>query len=168
MSLNSLGGPVVSGAQNPALQIAAQIVGPAMARHNAALTAAMTDRGIPVTDLVGNIFSDSERYDSEGQRMSVGEHVIDVDSVASITDLLPAGHPLATGPCQWLGGGKWCSTQQYNLKFLIHDATHPTTIVQGLMANEFIDTIRQAFGFVVTPLSDEEILLYAGIASETE
>ena len=163
VSLNSLAGPVVTGALNPALQIAAPIVGPAMAQHNEALTAAMSARGIPVTDLIGNIFSDSGRYDSEARVISVGEYVIAVDSVASISDLLPAGNLPATDPCQLLAGSMWCSTPEYNLQFLVHDATHPTTIVQGLMANQFVDAVRQSFGFVVSPLSDEEILRNAGI-----
>jgi len=67
------------------------------------------------------------------------------------------------------GGSPWCSTPQYNLTFLVHDATHPTTVVQGLMANEFLEAIRQAFGFDLLPLSDDEILRNAGIAvAETE
>ena len=169
VSLNSLAGPVVIGAQSPSLQLAAQMVGPAMARHNEALAAAMSERGIPVTDLIGNIFVDSERYDSEARVIHVGEHVIGVDSIASVVDLLPAGAPLATGPCLSFGGSPWCSTPQYNLRFLVHDATHPTTIVQGLMANEFLEAIRQAFGFDLLPLSDDEILRNAGVANdETE
>ena len=169
VNLNSLAGPVVTGARSPSLQLAAQIVGPAMARHNDALTAAMSERGIPVTDLIGNIFVNSERYDAEARVLSVGEHSIEIDSIASVTDLLPAGHPIATGPCLFFDGSQWCSTPQYNLTFLVHDATHPTTVVQGLMANEFLAAIRQAFGFDLSPLSDDEILLNAGVAPvETE
>jgi len=47
-----------------------------MARHNEALTAAMSERGIPVTDLIGNIFVDSERYDSDARVIHVGAHAL--------------------------------------------------------------------------------------------
>ncbi len=37
------------------------------------------------------------------------------------------------------------------------------------MANEFLEAIRQAFGFDLLPLSDDEILRSAGIAvADTE
>ena len=148
VSLNSLTGPVVAGTTNPALQLQAEIVGPAVAAHNVALAAAMSARGVPVTDLFG--FLESGRFDEETRTLSVGGYEISVDSVAEVTDLLPAGHPQATGPCQLLLTGPWWGGRR-------------RAVVHGLMANEFVAAIFDAFGFAIAALSDEEILAAAGL-----
>ena len=132
-----------------------------MAAHNVALTAAMSARGIPVMDLFG--FFGSDRFDSAARMITVGGETFSVDSIAVITDLLPAGNPVATGPCRLLGPDLFCSTPAYNRNYLVDDGNHLSTIINGLMANEFVAAIRRAFGFRVAALSDQEILSSAGI-----
>jgi uncharacterized delta-60 repeat protein len=47
------------------------------------------------------------------------------------------------------------------------DSQHPGTIASGLIANMFIMAVDEAYGAGIAPLSDQEILQYAGIAPPT-
>jgi lysophospholipase L1-like esterase len=44
------------------------------------------------------------------------------------------------------------------------DGTHPSTLMQGLLANAFIAAVNGAYGTDFTPLSGAEILAHAGIS----
>ena len=43
------------------------------------------------------------------------------------------------------------------------DGIHPGTVVEGLFANAFIEAVNHSYDTNFTPLSDQEILAYAGI-----
>ena len=46
---------------------------------------------------------------------------------------------------------------------ILPDGAHPGTILQGLVANAFIEACKRSYGTNFTPLSDQEILASAGI-----
>jgi lysophospholipase L1-like esterase len=48
--------------------------------------------------------------------------------------------------------------------FFLADGTHPSTLMQGLLANAFIAAANGAYGTDFTPLSGAEILAHAGIS----
>jgi hypothetical protein len=49
-------------------------------------------------------------------------------------------------------------------RFFLGDGLHPSTLIQGLVANAFIAAANDAFGTDFTPLSAAEILMNAGIS----
>jgi hypothetical protein len=49
----------------------------------------------------------------------------------------------------------------------LSDGFHPGTVVQGVLANMFIEATNRAYGAGLTPLSDQEILELAGIEVPT-
>ncbi|MFC1605120.1 LamG-like jellyroll fold domain-containing protein [Planctomycetota bacterium] len=56
---------------------------------------------------------------------------------------------------------KGASNDPHN--FLLSDGAHPGTVVQGMLANAFIEAINRAYRADIEPLSDQEILANAGI-----
>jgi phospholipase/lecithinase/hemolysin len=54
-----------------------------------------------------------------------------------------------------------------NPTYFFADAQHPGTVVQGLIANMFIAAADNTYGADIAPLSDQEILRYAGLTPPT-
>lgn len=123
---------------------------------NGDLFAGAAARGIPFTFLLSFLLPGSARLDSAGANLLFDGFQIPLTSLATASDLVPAGAPGA-GPCATSG----CATAAYALNFRMHDGIHPNTIVQGLMANEFISTLNVSLGLGIAPLSDAEIFANA-------
>jgi len=51
---------------------------------------------------------------------------------------------------------------------ILPDGAHPGTVVQGLMANAFVEACNRSYGAKFTPLSDQEILVAAGVEYTAE
>jgi hypothetical protein len=138
-------------------------------RINGQLEVAMRERGIPVIDYHG-FLNDPDRRDSSG-KIRVGGYLIPLYSTASFSDLVPPG-PGALSPCRE-AGPDWfdritesttlCPTSNYMQRFLTDDGEHETTIIQGLVANEFLGALRDSYGVDIQPLTDQEILQQAGL-----
>lgn len=133
----------------------------ASAAVNAAIHTRAAQQGVAVMNPFG-FLDDRFRTNGDGE-VRVGPHWIPSASVASPTALVPPDSEDATGPCQLFSG--LCSTREYNLSFLLHDALHPTTVTHGLIANQFITTVRRAHHIALRPLTDREILSAAGLTT---
>ena len=44
----------------------------------------------------------------------------------------------------------------------VHDGIHPNNVVGGIFANVFIEAFNQEYAQMITPFSEQEILLGAG------
>ena len=132
----------------------------ANASINAAIRTRAAELGVAVLDLYG--FVDDPRRITRREEVRVGPYRIPLTSVATASDLVAPDSPDASGPCQLVSG--LCSTRQYNLNFLLHDDVHPTTAINGLIANEFVSTVRRAYHIWLRKLSDREILAAAGLS----
>ncbi|MBN1943876.1 MAG: PEP-CTERM sorting domain-containing protein [Phycisphaerae bacterium] len=78
-----------------------------------------------------------------------------------ILALYTSGHNLVVGGYEVDLGATGVGDEPDNI--ILSDNIHPGTIAQGLMANEFIDAMNTFDGIDVTPLSDLEILINAGV-----
>ena len=76
-------------------------------------------------------------------------------NIAKLRHLVPKGAE-QHGPCAT--NASLCASRDYALNFWLHDEVHPSTIVQGLMANDFIRAVNLHLGTEIAPLSDLEIL----------
>src|SRR5262249_4301575 len=76
----------------------------------------------------------------------------------------------AGDPAVVVGGGPPArppSTRPATPTDFFADSQHPGTVVQGLFANMFIAAADKTYGADIAPLSDQEILQYAGITPPT-
>ncbi len=131
----------------------------AMQQLNARLTAEVALRANPSLKLVDFYAWQSSRYDINGDFMFAG-YTIAPDSKASLSQTVPG----VSGPCDSAGN---CATLAYALNLVAHDMPggHPGTIMQGLIANEFLNAINPWLGTPISLLTDNEIL---GIAAVPE
>lgn len=134
----------------------------AVAETNALIQQEAAKRGVLYVDLSESVRA---RLDTdvrtclasfgEGCNLLIGDQVIPADSAARMADLVLASSA-EHGPCS--GNGELCAGALYALTFWTHEYAHPNTIVQGLMANDFLALVNEQFGLEIPLLSDEEIL----------
>lgn len=96
---------------------------------------------------------DPARVDENGSLL-IGGEVIPQDSEATTAMTLPAGTPGA-GPCDSLGR---CASYAYAMNFIASDTIHPNTIVQGMLANQFLTEMNALRGLDIPLLTDQEII----------
>ncbi len=129
----------------------------AMDRMNYLIAVEVRRRGDP--NLVAVSFYDweSERTDGEGNLL-FGGYAIPGDSKASLDQTVPEG----AGPCDSAGN---CATLDYALNLVAHDEPggHPGTIMQALIANEFLEAVNPWLDSPVAILTDEEVLEAAAV-----
>jgi hypothetical protein len=83
--------------------------------------------------------------------LSRGMPVVDL---AALVNLYYSSTPVLVGGINTKSGGR----------FFLGDGVHPSTLIQGLVANAFIAAANEAFGTDFTPLSAAEILMNSGIS----
>lgn len=87
--------------------------------------------------------------------LRIGEFSVPFDSIARILELVPKDSP-EHGPCST--NADLCASMDYALNFWVNDRVHPNSIVQGLMANDFLAALNLELGLDVPLLTDAEIL----------
>jgi lysophospholipase L1-like esterase len=96
---------------------------------------------------------DLARIDVNGD-LHYGGYVIPDGSSATLAQTIPSGSPNA-GPCKSTGD---CATPAYVLNAIADDGLHPNTVMQGLLANEFLTVLNPFLGSPIPLLSDDEVL----------
>jgi hypothetical protein len=125
----------------------------AVAQTNQALAQGAGDRGVAFVNLFDGV---DARTDPQGN-ITVGGISFADTSVAKLSQLLFNPAPGEDhGPCNL--EGTFCASEAYAFNYFTHDMVHPNTIIQGLMANEFIRVLNDEFGLEIATLSDAEIL----------
>jgi hypothetical protein len=134
----------------------------AVAETNTLIQQAAANRGVLYVDLSENVRAHLDTdvrtclaSFGEGCNLLIGDQVIPTDSAARMADLVPASSA-EHGPCA--SNAELCAGANYALTFWTHEHAHPNTIVQGLMANDFLALVNEQFGLEIPPLSDQEIL----------
>jgi hypothetical protein len=89
----------------------------------------------------------------------VGDYVIPMGSSASLLDTTFPGQP-GTSLCTSHG---FCATRDYAENFSVEDGLHPSTVIQGLLANEAIAALNGLLdpGDQMALLTDQEIIAAA-------
>jgi hypothetical protein len=99
----------------------------------------------------------NDRYDDE-DNLLFGDYEIPRDSKASEEQLTPSDTDIADqASCDSLGR---CATLEYALNIICHDLPggHPSTLMQGLVANELLEAVNPWLDSPAALLTDEEIL----------
>lgn len=80
---------------------------------------------------------------------------------ASLADLSPTG----SGPCGYspLLDGEACSTPAYAEPFRHYDGIHPNTLYMGVVGNQVLTELNDAFGFAMRTIPDAQLLSTAGL-----
>jgi hypothetical protein len=79
---------------------------------------------------------------------------------ASLSQLSPTG----TGPCSSFPlGTELCATPAYAEPFQHWDAVHPNTIYMGVVGNQIVLDVNEAFGFAMQTLTEDQLLDNAGL-----
>lgn len=118
---------------------------------NALLLKGAAERSIPTVSLF-----DFAKNDDGG--VTVGDFTVVYGSAATTADLLPQGSP-HTGKCR---SDKLCAWPTHRNHFIADDGLHPNTLIQGLMANQVIKVLNQAYQLNIKTLSDAELLGLTG------
>ncbi len=87
-----------------------------------------------------------------------GIHGVDIEGIQA---LYLSPDPLIVGGVEII---KAQPTSPSPYHFFLPDGAHAGTVVQGLIANTFIEAMNRGYGTSFTPLSDQEILANAGIS----
>ncbi len=125
----------------------------AIIHYNGLLLSEAGSRGIATVDL-WNWTNDMSHYDEFGN-VVVGDYVIPPDSTASFSDM--------TWPGSLCDSQGYCANRAYAENFFVHDEVHPSSIIQGLLANEAITALNGllAPGDQMALLTDQEIIAAA-------
>lgn len=126
----------------------------AIANYNARLVAEAAILGVPVFDMFDWV-DDPGRV--SGTDLNFAGHTIPQASEATLAQAMLDPTP-GVRPCDSLGN---CATKDYALNFTASDGIHPNTIVQGLIANEFLEAVNPLLASPIALLSDAEILAAA-------
>ena len=114
-------------------------------------------RGVAVVDMWGWT-TEAGRVNPDGS-INVGGLSISADTSASANDDLSAA---GLGPCS--NNGDTCALTSHASHATAEDGLHPNTLIQGLMANQVIGALNQAYGHNIQALSDQELLAVAGVS----
>lgn len=120
---------------------------------NAEIAAGAAARGIPAIDLWAWT-TDPSRFNEDGNLVFAGYEIVP-GTASTLAQTIPAGSAPAGAPCDSAGN---CATLAYALNFAAHDGLHPSTIIQGLMANEFLQAMNDSYGTSYALLTEQEIL----------
>lgn len=139
---------------------------------NEDLIALAATYSVPTVDLQAATFSRVD-FTDPAFPVAIGEFEIPLFSIASNDDLVSALDPASVGEeqCGFSNGtppfgngtginpfgASGCPTEAYQLTGTQDDFIHPTTLFQGLIANDVIGVFNEHFGFDIALLSDREI-----------
>jgi hypothetical protein len=126
----------------------------AVAQTNTLLAAQATALGLGVVDLFADSFG---AQDPVAGTISVGGLTFPLDSIAALADTVPEALAAPGAPCDSQGR---CATVAYAAAFSL-DGAHPGTLVQGLMANEFLLALNDLRGTSIPLLTDAELFAAA-------
>jgi hypothetical protein len=107
---------------------------------------------------VVDLFADSfGAQDPVAGTITVGGLTFPLDSIADLADTVPEALAAPGAPCDSQGR---CATVAYAAAFS-HDGIHVGTLVQGLMANEFLLVLNDLRGTNIPLLTDAELFAAA-------
>lgn len=123
----------------------------AIQHTNTLLVEGAEARSVPIVRLF-----DFAKNDDGG--VTVGDLTVLFGSAATNADLLPQGSPMA-GKCR---SDKLCAGPTHRNHFIADDGLHPNTLIQGLMANQVIAVLNQAYQLNIKTLTNAELLALTG------
>ena len=117
---------------------------------------------VAVFDPFGVVFA---RIDPMTFRLDLSGFMIDAFMAADGALLVPPPDGVMPAQCGYDNntGTVGCPTVAYQSFGTQDDGTHPTTPIQGLMANAVMLALQEHFNMAITPLSDTEILTVSGV-----
>ncbi len=91
--------------------------------------------------------------------------MIDVLTIANGDLLVPPPGGVIPAQCGYNNrtGAMGCPTVAYQSFGAQDDGVHPTTPIQGLIANAVVLALQQHFNLAIAPLSDADILAASGV-----
>ena len=114
-----------------------------------------SERGIATVDLWGWT-TEEGRVNPDGS-INVGGVQVTPGSAATEIDISASG----VGPCNSEG---LCALESHAQYYSAEDGLHPNTLIQGLIANEVIMALNNAYGHDIDTLTDQELLSVAGVS----
>jgi lysophospholipase L1-like esterase len=151
-------------AADPQVKVAIVGLAGAAASLNPSISAAAAGAGIAFIDPFATVIADiSGQVSTNGFYNLGGTHLFPFDANGPRTASPAALSPTGTGPCGFSPLGYGCSTPAYANPFRHWDGVHPNTAYMGLVGNEILRDVNDAFGYAMRTLPDAQLLSTAGL-----